>query len=145
MLPFLGVPLPVFLQNFPASLRKHLRLTEPHFGWEVNRERTVAKINTFLKPPTSFISTNFMEHNFLLYYDSSNIVFNWITLFLVSYIHWLLQRLPHWYYVVYHWTLLSTHPLTTSQAHSPDGKNRACVMFNGDITLWDEGRSVDPC
>ena len=28
-----------------ALLRKHLRLTEPHFVWEVNRERSVAKIN----------------------------------------------------------------------------------------------------
>ena len=40
------IPVLVFLENFPALLRKHLRLTEPDFGWEVNRERTVAKINT---------------------------------------------------------------------------------------------------
>ena len=70
MLLCLGVPVLVFLKNFPALLGKHLRLTEPHFGWEVNRERTVVKINTShsnLPNTTSLLELTGSYINFLLY------------------------------------------------------------------------------
>ena len=101
MLLCLGVLVLVFLKNFPALLGKHLRLTEPHFGWEVNRERTVVKINTS--------HSNLPNTTSLLELTGSYIVI-YSTIF--PKLHSLMNLQTHCpagkASVVHYWTLLST-------------------------------------